>query len=138
MGEGNVFQGLHKGNVDGVQAAGYESDDEEERRWHQLSNGERIFDFSGHAYTWVFDDVQGDESGIVAKAFAKDSPSITAPFPRAEKGMGWRPNVGADWSGNALIRSGYWSSGCSAGVFSLGYGFPDREWGGVGFRCTKQ
>jgi hypothetical protein len=47
VGEGKIFQGIHKGNVSEAQAGTYESDDAEERRWHQLSNGERIYDFAG-------------------------------------------------------------------------------------------
>lgn len=138
VGEGNVFQGLHKGKVSCAQHADFVSDDPDERRWHELSNGERIFDFAGNAYTWVFDDVQGDEQGLVAKAFAEDSPSIaTAPHPSMKKGMGWRPPAGRDWSGFALVRGGYWNGGDVAGVFYLDGDWPDYRSGGIGFRCTK-
>ena len=47
VGEGHIFQGLHKGNVGEAQAGTYESDDPDERRWHVLSNGERLHDHSG-------------------------------------------------------------------------------------------
>lgn len=137
VGEGHIYQGLHKFSVENAQPPSYEPTDPDERRWHQLSNGERIFDFAGNAYTWVFDDVQGDENGITAKPFAEDSPSITAPYPSMEKGMGWRPDAGTNWSGNALVRGGCWGSGRYAGAFDLNRGFPDREWDNVGFRCTK-
>jgi hypothetical protein len=138
VGAGCVFQGLYKDNVDGAQPGDFVSSDEDERRWHQLSNGEKVFDFAGNAYSWVFDDVQGDERGLVAKAFAEDSPSIaTAPFPCMENGMGWRPDAGANWSGGALVRGGYWDGGDSAGVFYLYLDWPDRRGDVVGFRCTK-
>ena len=54
VGEGHIYQGLHRGSVDVEQARVYESEDPDERRWHQLSNGERIYDFSGNAYTPEF------------------------------------------------------------------------------------
>lgn len=138
VGLGGVFQGLREGNVDEAQAGDYVSDEESERRWHQLSNGERVYDFAGNAYSWVFDDVQGDEQGVVAKVFDEDSASIaTAPFPCMDHGMGWRPEAGDDWSGRALVRGGYWDGGDYAGVFYLGSGSPDYRRGLVGFRCTK-
>ncbi|MFZ3286227.1 MAG: hypothetical protein WA191_05210 [Telluria sp.] len=138
VGVGGVFQGLNEGNVDAAQPGDFASDDESERRWHQLSNGEKVFDFAGNAYSWTFDDVQGDESGLVAKAFTEDSPSIaTAPFPSMENGMGWRPDAGSNWSGDALVRGGCWNDEDYAGVFRLGGDWPVYRYGVVGFRCTK-
>jgi formylglycine-generating enzyme required for sulfatase activity len=137
VGEGKVYMGLHKGNVSEGQPGSYESDDAEERRWHQLSNGERIYDFAGNVFTWVFDDVQGDGNGLSGKV-AEDSPSLaTAPFPSMEKGMGWRPDGARDWSGDALIRGGCWDSGSHAGVFRLSDDWPGYRYDSVGFRCTK-
>ena len=137
VGKGKIFQGLHKGTVAEPQLPGYESDDPEERRWHVLANGERIYDFAGHLFSWVRDDVQGDENGLVARAFADDSPSIaTAPHGSMDKGMGRRPEAGADWSGRALLRGGYWVDGAYAGVFGLGRGWPGNRYDNVGFRCT--
>lgn len=137
VGEGHVYMGLHKGNVSEGEPGSYESEDPEERRWHQLSNGERLYDFAGNVFTWIFDDVQGDENGLSGK-IATDSPSLTtAPYPICEKGMGWRPDGARDWSGYALIRGGCWRSGSRAGVFYLGSGWPDYRGDSVGFRCTK-
>lgn len=136
VGEGKIFQGIHKDNVSEAQAGTYESDDAEERRWHQLSNGERIYDFSGNCFTWVFDDVQGDENGLTGK-IAADSISITtAPAKSQKNGVGWYPEGGANWSGFALIRGGYWGDS-SAGVFNLNYDYPGFRFDHVGFRCTK-
>ena len=137
VGEGKIFRGIHKENVSEAQEGTYESDDSEERRWHQLSNGERIYDFSGNCYSWVFDDIQGDENGLTTIIKA-DSPSLTtAPYPSQEKGMGWRPDGERDWSGYALIRGGCWYSGSYAGVFGLGVDSPGYRYGDIGFRCTK-
>ncbi|MEZ0231869.1 MAG: hypothetical protein ACAH12_03445 [Methylophilaceae bacterium] len=137
VGEGKLFQGLHKGTHDGALAAIVESKDPEERRWHVLSNGERVYDFSGNAYSWVFDDVQGDENGIVAKAFAEDSPTkTTPPYGNREHGIGDHVANG-DWSGNALIRGGCWYSGDRAGVFRLDRNWLDYRSSRVSFRCTK-
>lgn len=136
VGEGSIYQGIHKGNVSSAQPGSYESTDPEERRWHQLSNGERIYDFAGNAFSWIFDDVQGDESGLSIKITA-DSLSLTvAPFPSEEKGMGWRPDGARDWSGRALVRGGCWNSGSDAGVFYLYGDWPGYRRDYVGFRCT--
>jgi hypothetical protein len=51
--------------------------------------------------------------------------------------MGYIPRGPLKWSGYALIRGGCWCSGSFAGVFGLGYVWPDGAGGGVGFRCTK-
>lgn len=136
VGEGKVFQGLHKGSVNSAQAADYVSDNSEERSWHELSNGERVYGLAGNIYTWVHDDVQGDELGLTGK-IAADSPSLAAPYPSREKGMGYRPDGASDWSGRALVRGGYWYSGENAGVFCLGSVWPGGDGGYVGFRCTK-
>jgi formylglycine-generating enzyme required for sulfatase activity len=136
VGHGTIYQGLHRGTVNEAQPATYEPN-ESERRWHQLSNGERIYDFAGNVYSWVFDDVQGDENGIVARAFTSDSPSISAPYAKETRGMGWRPDAGANWSGRALLRGGSWYSESDAGVFCLNYVGPGYEDDSVGFRCTK-
>lgn len=137
VGEGDLFQGLRNWTVEAAQPGSVEPSDAIERRWLTLSNGERICDLNGNAFQWVFDDVQGDEEGIVARAFGEDSPSLQAPFPRMTKGMGWRPMSGADGSGGALVRGGYWGSRSLAGVFCLNRGWPGNEYDDVGFRCTK-
>ncbi|MFZ6813586.1 hypothetical protein ACO0K3_03895 [Undibacterium sp. Rencai35W] len=137
VGEGSLFQGLHDDTVEEAQPGDYVPEEESERRWFELSNGERVFDVAGNCYTWIFDDVQGDENGIVSSAFTEDSPSITtAPAPSYEKGVGWYPKAGSDWSGDALIRGGCWGSNDHAGVFHLDNDRPGGEGGDVGFRCT--
>lgn len=138
VGHGKVFQGLHKGTLKGPQGREFVSPHPEERRWHQLSNGSRIYDFAGHVFSWVFDDVQGDENGIVAHHFAIDSPSIsTSSGLMAAQGIGWAPQANSNWSGLALIRAGFWLSEHRAGVFHLSSGRPDYDEGDVSFRCTK-
>jgi hypothetical protein len=135
MGEGTLNMGLHEEDeLDEPPTGTYEQG----KRGFLLSTGETVFDVAGLVYSWVFDDLQGDDDGLVAKAFAEDSPSIaTAPYPSMEKGMGWRPRAGADWSSRALVRGGCWFSGSNTGVFRLNYGWPGSECGNVGFRCTK-
>lgn len=136
VGHGSIYQGLHLGNVDEAQAATFVPE-ESERRWHQLSNGERIYDFAGNAYSWVFDDVQGDDKGLTGKIAADSMSLTTSPYKSYEKGVGYIPDGARDWSGYALIRGGCWCSESLAGVFGLNLGWRDGELGGVGFRCTK-
>jgi formylglycine-generating enzyme required for sulfatase activity len=137
VGKGELFQGIRNWNVESAMPGSYEPDDESERRWLTLSNGERICDLNGNVFQHVFDDIQGDENGLTT-IIQTDSPSLTtAPFPSMEKGMGWRPTPPANWSGFALIRGGCWDSGSYAGVFYLLNDWPDRRNGCVGFRCTK-
>lgn len=139
VGEGGIYQGLHKGTVSSAQAASYEPADPEERRWHQLSNGERIWDFAGNCHTWIFDDVQGNPGGLVAGLLADDSPSITtAPYPSMEKGTGWRPLADRDWYDWALFRGGCWFSGADAGVFHLRLELSCNWSAEIGFRCTTR
>ena len=138
VGEGKLFQGLRKWSVEKAQPGEYAPEDADEQRWFVLSNGSRICDASGNLFSWIFDDVQGDEQGIVARAFATDSPSIaTAPFPSMQKGMGWRPDAGRDWSGDALFRGGFRYDEAVAGVFRLRSDSPGSCGDVVGFRCTK-
>jgi len=136
VGAGSIYQGLHLGSVSEAKPASFEPQ-ESERRWHQLSNGERIYDFAGNAFSWVFDNVQGDIDGKNSKIAADSISLTTAPYPSTEKGMGWRPDGARDWSGGALVRGGYWYSGSLAGVFYLNVDWLDLEYGSVGFRCTK-
>lgn len=138
VGEGAIYQGLHLGTVSSGQAGTYESPKPAERRWHELSNRARIYDFAGNVYTWVFDDVQDDADGLVKGSIAKDSPSLScAPAPSSQKGVGYVPEGPLSWSGRALVRGGCWCSGSHAGVFCLYYGWPDYAGDVVGFRCTK-
>lgn len=137
VGEGALYQGLHKDTADRALPANFGSSDPEERRWHELPSGDRIWDIAGNALTWVFDDIQGDENGLTTLIKA-DSPSLTtAPYPSREKGMGWHPDGQRDWSGLALVRGGCWRSGSHAGAFRLNGDWPAYRLDYVGFRCTK-
>jgi formylglycine-generating enzyme required for sulfatase activity len=140
VGEGEMYRGLHldPDNTWVPYAFDYVSSEAAERREFYLADDSVVLDAAGNVYTWVFDDVQGDENGIVARAFAADSPTITtAPYPSMEKDIGWQPRADTDWSGDALVRGGCWCSGAYAGVFDLGVGWPDGRLDNVGFRCTK-
>lgn len=137
VGEGDMYQGLRNWTVNSAQPATYEPTDPAERRWLVTAAGDRIYDAAGNAFSWIFDDVQGDDAGLVAKPFGEDSLSLQAPYPSLQKGMGWRPSAGTDGSGLALIRGGYWDSVVDAGVFRLGGVWPVRRLDVVGFRCTQ-
>jgi len=137
VGEGKLFRGLRKGNVLSAQPGTLQSPDVKERRRLTLSNGEKVCDLNGNVFSWIFDDIQGDENGLTGKIAADSISLTTAPYPSQEKGMGWRPDGERNWSGSALIRGGCWYSGSSAGVFHLSYDGPDYRYDGLGFRCTK-
>jgi hypothetical protein len=137
VGAGSLFQGLHRGRFDSAQPACVESPDALERRWFVLSNGERIVDAAGNAFSWVFDDVQGNGDGIVAHCFAPGSPTLaTAPGMPMQQGLGWWPQAGRSWWGRALARGGSWSSQEGAGIFTVVDERPLAERAYVGFRCT--
>lgn len=139
VGNGDLHQGLRNDSVDEAQPGTFVPEEVDETRGFFLPDrGPTVFDLAGNAFTWVFDDVQGDAEGLVAKPFAPGSPSITmAPYPSMKRGVGWYPKAGANWAGDALVRGGCWRSGSYAGVFYLGDGWPDGEDDSVGFRCTK-
>ncbi len=136
VGHGSMFQGIRNGG--GARPGNYQPTDETEQRWLVLSNGSRVCDFNGNVFQWVFDDVQGDEKGLIAQTLKLDSIShTTAPFPSEQKGMGWRPDGDRNWSGRALLRGGCFGSYGIAGVFGLGLDFPGDGSDYVGVRCTK-
>lgn len=135
VGEGELFQGICNGG--GAKPGDYMPTNETERRWMTLSTGEKLCDFNGNVFQWVSDDVQGNEKGVIAKAFESHSPSLTtAGYPSRTKGVGYRPDAGVNWSNRALVRGGCWGSDGHAGVFRLGYGSPGIEYDYFGFRCT--
>jgi hypothetical protein len=137
VGEGSVHQGLHLGSVTCAQAASYPAASNE-RNWHVLPGGEKVYGVAGNIYTYVHDDVQGDERGLVKTSLPADSISLTtAPRPSMENGMGYRPDGARSWSGYALIRGGCWSDRGNAGVFALDDADPGDAVDRVGFRCTK-
>jgi hypothetical protein len=139
VGEGTLLQGLHDDDdLDEAPTGVYTHPDRDQRRAFKLSNGQIVYDAAGTVFSWIFDDVQGDEQGLVARAIGADSPSITtAPLAAKNKGIGWQPAPGTDWSSLALVRGGCWYSVGRAGVFNLDGGWPGYRGGRVGFRCTK-
>lgn len=138
VGKGKLMQGLHMGTVRGAVDGNYVSPNEEERRGFVLSNGEIVNDVAGHLYAWLFDDVHGDERGLVkTDSLPVDSPAVYAPYEAGTHGIGYPMDEGDDLSGGALIRGGCWSSGGYAGVFGVDGGWPGGDVGDVGVRSTK-
>ena len=137
VGEGKLFRGLRKGNVSSAQPGTFQSPDAKERRWLTLSNGEKVCDLNGNVFSWIYDDVQGNDKGLTNTIKADSISLTTAPYPSQEKGMGWRPDGERNWSGDALVRGGCWRSNSNAGVFSLINVSPGNRYDFVGFRCTK-
>jgi hypothetical protein len=137
VGQGKLYQGLRKWTAKSAQPATFKPADPDEQRQFFVTGKDSIFDVAGNVYTWIFDDIQGDKNGLVASAFAKDSPSLVIPYPGEDKGQGWTPRHGADWSGYALVRGGYWYSEAYAGAFLLRIVWPELRRDLVGFRCTQ-
>lgn len=139
VGEGSLRMGLHNWSVNSVQPNDFVPPDPLERRDFVLSTGELIYDVSGHIFTWCRADVEGDpETGLVNQPFSTDSPSILVPpYPSMTKGVGYVPDAGDDWSGDALVRGGCWYSGGDAGAFGLDSYHPVVRYGNIGFRSTK-
>lgn len=137
VGQGKLYQGLRKWSAKSAQPGTHTPKDDDEQRRFYVTGTDWISDAAGNVFSWIFDDIQGDKNGVVAKPFAKDSPSLQIPYPGEDKGQGWGPRPGADWSGNALIRGGFWLSVSYAGAFYLNRGWPGYRRDYVGFRCTQ-
>lgn len=144
VGAGKMNQGIR--NDSKARQGDYLPDTQSEsnpvRRYLTLTNGQRVYDFNGNLFQWVFDDVQGNSAGIINATITEQSLSRSVALAAGaadwrEKGLGWQPTGDAHWSGGALVRGGYFYSGDRAGVFYLYYGFPDYRYDLVGFRCTK-
>jgi hypothetical protein len=140
FGEGKLLQGLRKRSVLAPVSGMYQPDDQAETRWKVLSNGERICDFGGNAWSWVYDDLQGGPEGVAGIVEA-DSPSVTtAPDDPRTSGMGIFPRAGAHrmvWDDRGLIRGGGCRSGKDAGAFALYAALLHGEYVSVGFRATR-
>lgn len=137
FGEGKLRQGLRHGYTHGPVSGMFHPDTDDEFRLKRLSNGERIYDFGGNAWSWVFDDLQGGPDGVAA-IVEEDSPSLTtARFPSTSKGMGRFPKHRQAWDGRGLIRGGGWRSGKDAGAFALYAAQLYGEYLSIGFRATR-
>ena len=140
FGLGKLKQGLRKRSILSPASGMYRPDDESEARWKTLSNGQRLCDFGGNAWSWVYDDIQGGPEGV-AGVVEPDSPSVTtAPCdPRAD-GMGIFPKAGPSrmvWDDRGLIRGGGCRSGKDAGAFALYAALLNGQYAMVGFRATR-
>ena len=140
FGLGKLKQGLRKRSILYPASGMYQPDDESEARWKTLSNGQKLCDFGGNAWSWVYDDIQGSPEGA-AGVVDPDSPSVTtAPCdPRAD-GMGIFPKAGPSrmvWDDRGLIRGGGCRSGKDAGAFALYAALLNGQYAMVGFRATR-
>lgn len=136
VGKGKLFQGVRKWNLNSALTGDYVPTDPDERPWLYLPDGSKIYHFAGGIYGWMRNDIDGDAEGLVCKPFAEGHPLLTIPYPTEDKGQGWTPCVGTNWSGSALIRGGCWSSSGYAGVFNLDGDDPRYYWSNVGVRWT--
>jgi len=128
-----------------------------QRRTHELSNGNYIWDFAGNIWEWV--DMFIYESKIDATAAFTEISAYTAadntdhmtiidlrPLNanhgfwndawNSTEGMG-RYYAGTNGSGGVALRGGTWSHGLTAGVFELALNqTPSNTFTYAGFRCV--
>ncbi len=137
VGAGKLRQGLHNTGFDYPPAGLLVPHSDKENRWKTLSSHHRLCDFGGNAWSWIYDDLQGEPNGT-ARIVEPDSPSLTtAPYPPREKGMGIRPTDRRAWDGRALIRGGSWRGGKDTGAFALYAARAHLGYRSVGFRATR-
>ncbi|MDA9951328.1 hypothetical protein N9D31_02020 [Oligoflexaceae bacterium] len=111
------------------------------KRSHELSNGEVIWDLSGNVLEWVRDNnssSQGSNGFIQAVSYSdalKFGPSgdFTVQTGTQKAGLGYF----YDGSAGAVFRGGLWHDGASAGPFYAAlFGGWAGSGSGVGFRCV--
>lgn len=105
-------------------------------RWAALSTGERVCDLNGNLQQWVFDDVQGNEEGLLLMgAYATNSPSLTTDcgYSAYGRGGGLLPE-GSER--RAAVRGGGTCTDHS-GLFFLYPMPPSRAEAYRGFRCVR-
>ena len=144
-GAGRLEQGLRQGFTDGPISATPNgrirlpeiAHANSEKRWKTLSNGKRLCDFGGNAWSWIFDDVQGTPDGRATVMDAYSISLTTATFGPRYRGMGIRPIDRQVWDGRALIRGGAYHSGKDAGAFALYAAIAWRGYKSIGFRATR-
>lgn len=115
-----------------------------QRRTHNLSNGEVIWDFASNVQEWVSDKnaVMAGANGYISTMSAGDKRQVrygndqfcAAPSSSPYCGMGYGS---IDFPGGTVIRGGNWNHGGFAGVFFayLDYAPTDTNTS-LGFRCV--
>ena len=126
-----------------------------QKRTHQLSNGEVIWDLSGNVFEWTsYSASNGKPLPVTSSGIqfpevtdgARTLKKMLIPTKAIKPWWGdkWNSShgIGKYYSGNegaggALFRGGYWYNGSAAGIFlaDLGDG-PDDSFIGTGFRCV--
>lgn len=114
------------------------------KRTHELSNAEVIWDLSGNVYEWVLDDQplssQGAD-GFIHLGTAYSSALKWAPVNdySSQSGVLTKGGLGYFWDGSAgaVIRGATWSLGSAAGLFAayLVNGSSNST-SSIGFRCV--
>lgn len=142
-----MLQGIRKGGVTKPQPGMHNPEHLREHRWMRVLNGTLtqpaadICDFNGNAWSWIFDDIQGDHAGLPGTSFTaeSDSPSRrTQPHPPMTHGMGcFKPYSTGAFGPRAIIRGGCYISGKEAGAFGLKLCAAEFGYLTVGFRCTR-
>lgn len=112
-----------------------------QKRTHNLSNGEVIWDFAGNLWEWIYDDYStlGVSPAISTGWQEYNTMSETNRKLFGPSNGTWTSaqGIGQIYGGTAgpVLRGGYWTFGTHAGVFAAylynGVTFPT-----LGFRCV--
>lgn len=162
VGEGGLWRGHSDAAPDNALAADVTGDPDDEpyfgtgnsspsieKRTHQLSAGEYIWDWSGNVWEWLdMTCAPGSGKGYWSNKWplAWDDEEL-ADYEKQKAGPAGNytryQNLGIYWgcddNGNAVLRGGFWGYGASAGVFAFDAKLaPSNSGGSVGFRCGRK
>ena len=120
-----------------------------ERRVHQLSSGQYIWDWSGNVWEWVDMTCEGG-TGIglwdATAAYQEWNVVALADYEKVRAGPAGAytslQNAGQYYGctviANAVFRGGYWGADAAAGVFAFSAAYaPSSVSAGFGFRCGR-
>lgn len=161
VGSGGLWRGHTDGDPNASQVADTTGDPDDdpyvgtgnttpsiERRVHQLSSGQYLWDWSGNLFEWVdMTCTAGAGSGYwYSSAWVEWSDTNLSDYEKVRAGPAGAYTsthntgkyYGCTSTGNAVLRGGYWANGANAGVFAFGaYNDPLLVYDAFGFRCAR-
>jgi len=118
-----------------------------ERRVHQISSTQYIWDWSGNVWEWLdMTCTAGTGSGYWYNSSVEWSDANLSDYEKVRAGPAGAYTsaqnagmyFGCTATGNAVLRGGRWISGAGSGVFTFNAGLAPSSWdAGIGFRCGR-